>query len=91
MIRDKSAALQQALDLLERAFGFRDVEFRALLRQVLEGPGVKREHRALLKLYIALQGCWIAAESSDSLEELNSNATVDTLFRRLRKDLHSTA
>ena len=87
--------MRQALDLLEKAFGSRDVEFRELLRQVLEGPGVKREHRALLKLYIALQGCWIAAESSDSLEELNSNATVDALFRRLplelRKDLHSRA
>ena len=93
MTRNKSAALRQALDLLEKAFGSRDVEFRELLRQVLEGPGVKREHRALLKLYIALQGCWIAAESSDSQEELNSNATVDALFRRLplelRKNLHS--
>ena len=45
MIRDKSAALQQALDLLlEKAFGSGDVEFHELLRQVLEGPGVKKEH-----------------------------------------------
>ena len=95
MIRDKSAALRQALYLLEKAFGSRDVEFRELLRQGLEGPGVKKEHRAHLKLYIALQVCWIAAESSDSLEELNSNASVDSLFRRLplelRKVLHSRA
>ena len=54
MSRDKSAALQQALDLLlEKAFGSGDVEYRELLRQVLEGPGVKKEDRALLKFYFA--------------------------------------
>ena len=96
MSRDKSAALQQALDLLlEKAFGSGDVEYCGLLRQVLEGPGVKKEDRALLKFYFALQGCWIAVESSDSMEKLNSNTTVDALFRRLllelRKELHSRA
>ena len=95
MSRDKSAALQQALDLLlEKAFGSGNVEYRGLL-QVLEGPGVKKEDRALLKLYFALQGCWIAVESSDSTEKLNSNTTGDALFRRLllelRKELHSRA
>jgi len=40
MNRDKTAALHQALELLEKAFGSNDVEFRELLRR----PIVKNEY-----------------------------------------------
>ena len=95
MTLNKTVALRQALELLERAFGSKDVEFRELLRQICDGPLIKNEHKALLKFYIGLQGCKVAAENSDALEELNANSTIDALFQRLpwdlRKDLHSRA
>ena len=95
MTRNKTVALRQALDLLEKAFGSKDVEFRELLKQICDGPLIKNEHKALLKFYIGLQGCRVAAENSDALEELNANSTIDALFQRLpwdlRKDLHSRA
>ena len=95
MTRDKTVALRQALDMLEKAFGSEDVEFRELLRQICDGPLIKNEHKALLKFYIGLQGCRVAAKNSEALEELNANSTIDALFQRLpwdlREDLHSRA
>ena len=95
MTRNKIVALRQALELLEKAFGSKDVEFRDLLRQICDRPLIKNEHKALLIFFIGLQGCRVAAEKSDALEELNANSAIDALFQRLswdlRKDLHFRA
>ena len=60
MTRNKTVALRQALDLLEKALGSKDVEFRELLRQICDGPLIKNEHKALLKFYIGRQSCRVA-------------------------------
>ena len=77
-----SQGLQEALNLLYKAFGSPSVSIKAHLKLVCEGPQIRTDEKGLREFYSDLINCKMVLLSANAARQLDATSTADGIFSR---------
>ena len=75
-------ALQEALNLLYKAFGSPSVSIKAHLKLVCEGPQIRTDEKSLRDFHSDLINCKVILETANAGHQLNATSTAKGIFTR---------
>ena len=75
-------ALQEALNLLYKAFGSPSVSIKAHLKLVCEGPQIRTDEKSLRDFHADLINCKMILETANAGHQLNATSTAEGIFTR---------